>query len=272
VSGGGISAKSERAVQRTRPRTTTVVVKLYKYRDFSKPNDEAYRRLSQILYHNTFWCAAPSSLNDPEEFFWSCDFEPTDSTVSLFAQMLVKYQNITPAKANRYAEDYVRTRQLEARATRVIQKEIIERCRREIGLACFGTSAENAICWERYGGAGAGICIEIEAPSDLVGKQIFYVRYPEKKSLNIDQLLRSVLDSSPRKQVYEMALLCKPPYWASEAEIRFVSKRQNVSVCLDGSRISSLVLGPNLTVEALRRIKRIAESLPYQLPLIMHKS
>jgi hypothetical protein len=123
-----------------------------------------------------------------------------------------------------------------------------------------------------YGGAGAGICIEIEAPSDLVGKQIFYVRYPEKKSLNIDQLLRSVLDSSPRKQVYEMALLCKPPYWASEAEIRFVSKRQNVSVCLDGSRISSLVLGPNLTVEALRRIKRIAESLPYQLPLIMHKS
>ena len=243
-------------------------MKLYKYRDLSSPDYGAYERLSQILCDNTFWCADPSSLNDPEEFFWNCDFEPTESTISLLARVLVKYQNMTPAKANRVAADQARSRQLEAHATRIIQEEIIERCRREVGVACFGTSADNAICWKRYGGAGAGVCIEIETPSDLVGQQLYYIQYPERKSLHIDQLFRSVLDLSHRKQVYEIALLSKSPRWASEAEVRFISKKRNVLVCFDTARISSLILGPRLTVESAQTINRIVQSLSYQLPVV----
>jgi hypothetical protein len=244
-------------------------VKLYKYRDFSKPHCEAYQRLSQILRQNTFWCARPSDLNDPEEFFWSCDYTPTDSTISLLAQLPVKLRNRTRNEANCVAAASVQAGRLEALATPIIQ-EIIEKCRGEIGLACFGASAENAVCWERYGGAGAGVCIEVETPSDLLDKQVFFVRYPDKKSLHIDQLLRSALDRSHVEQVYKVALLSKPPNWAPEAEIRFVSKMQNVSASFDRSRITSLILGPSLSVEASSKIKQIAESLPYRLPIIMH--
>lgn len=246
-------------------------MKLYKYRNFSNPDCETYKRLSQILRQHTFWCAHPSSLNDPDEFVWSCDYAPTDATISLLAQILVKFRNRTLAEATRVAAASILAGRLETLTTPIVQM-IIDQCRGEFGIACFGTSGQNPVCWERYGGAGAGVCIEIEVPSALVGKQLFPVQYPEKKSLHIDQLLRSALGPLNRKQVYEVCLLSKPPCWSTEAEIRFVSKQQNVSVLLDGSRISSVTLGPNLTAEALHTINRIIESLPYRLPLVMHEA
>lgn len=244
----------------------SVVMKLYKYRDFSNPDCETYKRFSQILCQHTFWCAHPSSLNDPDEFVWSCDYAPTNATISLLAQILVKVRNRTLAEATRVASASILAGRLETLTTPIVQM-IIDQCRGEFGIACFGTSGQNPVCWERYGGAGAGACIEIEVPSDLFGKELFYVQYPDKKSLHIDQLLRSVLDPSHRKQVYEVASLSKPPHWSLESEIRFVSKKQNVAVSLNGSRISSLILGQNLTVESSQTINRIVESLPYRLPV-----
>jgi hypothetical protein len=244
-------------------------MKLYKYRALSAPDDEAFERLSYILHQNAFWCARPCCLNDPNEFLWDCDYEPTDATVLLLTKTLIQFLNRTPAQAHAMATASVSSRRIEVHAKPAFQA-MIEKCRSEIGLACFGTSSDNAVMWQRYGGDGAGVCIEIDVPPLLLNDQLFPVEYPAAKILHIDQLLRACLEPAEARTVYTVALLSKPPSWAPEAEVRFVSKRQNVSVQLSGSFLSRIVLGPRLERHSRQRIQDLVHSLPYGLPLSFH--
>ncbi|MCI0419754.1 MAG: hypothetical protein L0387_25685 [Acidobacteria bacterium] len=241
-------------------------MKLYKYRDFSHPKDDDFRRLAELLGQNAFWCARPSTLNDPDEFCWQCDYRLSDATAPLLAELLIKVRGRTRADAQTLAETSVSAGRIELLAGPIF-KEMIERCRDEIGLACFGSSADNAVMWERYEGAGAGVCIEVETPPELLNSELFPVEYPPTKVLHVNQLLRAFLDPAQRRQVYSMALLSKSPFWAPEAELRFVSKRQGVLVHISGSSISRLVLGPNLDRGTLQRIEATVNSLSYDLPL-----
>lgn len=241
-------------------------MKLYKYRDFSTPGDAEFQRLSNILHQNAFWCARPSTLNDPAEFFWECNYEPSGATVPLLTQALVQFRKRDPIEAQAMATAAVSNRRIEVFAKPAFA-EMIERCRNEMGLACFGTSCDNEIMWQRYGGNGAGVCIEIDAPPELLNKHLFPVEYPPIKVLHIDQLLAACADRSQAQAVYSVALLSKSPSWAPESEVRFISKRQNVSVQISGSAISRIVLGPNLENHARLRIQSLIESLPYKLPL-----
>lgn len=239
-------------------------MKLYKYRDFSQPTEEEFQRLSEVLNQNTFWCARPAALNDPKEFSWRCDYKLTDATIPLLTQLLIQQRGRNPAQAQALAAAAVSGGNLEALATPIFN-ELIEQCRSEIGLACFGGSSENEVLWQRYGGAGAGICIEIDAPSELLNRVLFTVQYPLEKVLHIDQLLQSFLDASQVQDIYSVALLSKPPNWSPESEIRFVAQKQNVAVRIEGSRISCIVLGPHLSHDARQRIESIVGSLTYRL-------
>jgi hypothetical protein len=103
-------------------------------------------------------------------------------------------------------------------------------CRDEIGLVCFGTSPDNDILWQRYGGNGAGVCIELDVPEHLLESQLSRVQYADARTIHIDQLIRAFLDRAHVKDVYAVALLSKSCSWAAEAEIRFVSKMQALPV------------------------------------------
>jgi hypothetical protein len=234
-------------------------LKLYKYRDFSHPTEEDFQRLSNVLSQNVFWCAAPAVLNDTNEFSWRCDYQLTDATIPLLAKLLIQLFGRTPAQAQERAAASVSNGNLEVIVSPIINS-LIEQCRSEIGLACFSSSSDNEVLWQRYGGAGAGICIEIDAPSELLNRELFTVQYPLEKVLHIDQLLQSFLDTSQVPVVYSVALLSKTPNWSPESEIRFVAKKQNVSVRIEGSRISCVVLGPHLSHEAQQRIESIINS------------
>ena len=118
---------------------------------------------------------------------------------------------------------------------------MIEQGRKEIGVSCFGTAPDNDILWRRYGGGGAGVCIEVDVPDDLLGTQLHHVRYSDKQTMHIDQLLNAYIDRNAA-DVFELALLSKTSAWADEAEVRFVSKRQAVSARIDGARITRLTL------------------------------
>ena len=163
------------------------------------------------------------------------------------------------------ARTAVEGRRIEALA-RPIFEGMIEQCRQEVGLACFATSGDNELLWERYGGQGNGVCVEIEAPNELLQTHLHPVEYLAYKRLHIDQLLASHGDPSSVKAVYTVALLSKSQLWAPESEVRFVSRRQNVAVQLAGSRISRIILGPYLTSGISARINSFVNSLPYALP------
>jgi hypothetical protein len=241
-------------------------VNLYKYRDFSNPCEADFQRLETLLRAQAFWCARPDTLNDPEEFAWICDYSTTDDTVELVVELLVRVHGRTREQAQERAIATLTSGRLEFLAKPVLAG-MIQQCRNEIGLVCFGTSSQNSILWERYGGNGAGVCIELEAPTDLSERQLFRVQYSTSKKIHIDQLIRAFLDTNYVREVYSLALLSKPLFWSPEAEIRFISKRQGVSVHVDGSQVTCLVVGNALTPSVMQRIERIATSLPYELPI-----
>ena len=241
-------------------------MKLYKYRDFSTPKDAEFQRLSDILHRNAFWCARPSTLNDPAEFHWECNYEPTGATIPLLTKALIQFWNRNPCEAQAMARLAVENRRLEVFAKPAFA-EMIERCRNEMGLACFGTSCDNPIMWQRYGGHGEGVCIEVEVPSEALNKHLFPVEYPPAKVLHIDQLLAACADPSQAQAVHSVALLSKSPFWAPESEVRFISRKQDVCVQISDSVISRIILGQNLAHHARMRILDVVESLPYELPV-----
>jgi hypothetical protein len=112
--------------------------------------------------------------------------------------------------------------------------------------------------WGRYGGNGEGVCLELEVPDELLGNQFFRVEYLDRKSLAIDQMLRASYSPNHAREVYSIALLSKPMKWAPEGEVRFISKRQDVSVEILESNISKIIFGKNLPKDKRERImKRI---------------
>ena len=241
-------------------------MKLYKYREISTSDDVSFERLSSILLGQSFWCATPASLNDPEEFIWECDYTPTPSTVSLLADLLIKYNGRDSATALEIASTSVNSDRLRELAPTIV-RDIIEKCRNEIGVSCFGTSASNPIMWERYGGKGAGVCIEIDVPNSYLNQLLYRVNYPLRKVIHIDQLIEASLNDTSSLAVYSIALLSKPPFWATEEEIRFISNQQNISVNITDSTISNLTLGTLVDSVTTERILNLVNSLPYSLPI-----
>ncbi len=217
-------------------------MKVYKYRDFCRPEEDDFRRLEDLVHRHRVWCARADTLNDPEEFIWQCDYTATSATADLLAAVLVKARGRTPAEARAIVKVAIQSGRLRNTAHPVVIG-MIEQCRNEVGLSCFGTAPNNDVLWKRYGGDGAGVCVEFDVPDDLLGTQIHCVQYLERKRLHVDQLLRSFVDRNQVKLVYDLALLAKPNCWAPEKEVRFVSQRHSILVALDRARVPQVLLG-----------------------------
>jgi hypothetical protein len=234
---------------------------IYKYRDFSRPSEDDYNRLKVLIHRRLIWCARPDTLNDPQEFVWTCDYDPTSDTLELLTELMVRARGRTYADAQAIAEVAINAARLESVVKPVIQ-EMIDKCRNEVGLACFGTSPHNDILWQRYGGHGSGVCIEVQVPDDQVGKQFHRVQYPKEKRLHIDQLIRAFVKPGHVQEVYDLVLLAKPSSWAAEREIRFVSQAQGISVVLEPGAVTAAVLGDVLRPDVRRRIMELAAPIP----------
>jgi len=174
---------------------------------------------------------------------------------------LVKARDRTNTEARGIAAAAIQNGRLEIIAKPVFDG-MIEQCRNEIGLACFGATPDNPTLWRRYGGDGAGVCIEFEVPADLLGTQLHRVEYPKEKRLHVDQLMRAFVDGNEAQFVYEVALLSKPSSWADEEEIRFVSQRHSILVAIDRAQVSCVFLGDSLEADVRARIERIAGQVP----------
>jgi hypothetical protein len=236
-------------------------MKIYKYRDFSNPNEDDFRRLEASVHRHLVWCAKPDTLNDPEEFVWECDYTATPATLELMTEVLVKARGRTRLEARAIAEVAIQGGRLE-RIAKPVFIDMIEQCRNEIGLSCFGAAPNNEILWQRYGGNGAGVCVEFEVPADLLGTQVHRVQYPEHKRLHVDQLMHAFVDRDHLQLVYDLALLSKASFWANEEEIRFVSQRHSILVALDTAQVSCVHLGNDLGADVRARIERIVAPAP----------
>ncbi len=217
-----------------------------------------------LLRREVFWCARPDTLNDPEEFAWRCDYTASAVTEKLLADLLVQVMGRTQAQAKERSAAAISAGRLEAVAEPIFQG-MIQQCRNEIGLVCFGTSPDNSVLWQRYGGNGAGVCVEIDVPEEHLETQLHRVQYSFAKSIHVDQLMRSFLDPNHVREVYTLVLLSKPSTWAAEEEIRFISRKQEVLVRIDGSHITRLIFGNRLESRVKQRIEGIATAAQHDV-------
>jgi len=236
-------------------------VEIYKYRAFSDPTDDDYRRLADLVHRNLVWCARSDTLNDPREFIWRCEYTTTTETIDLLTEVLVLARGRTHADARHLAEIAINTGRLDNIARPVIDG-MIQQCRDEIGLSCFGGTPTNAILWQRYAARSAGVCIEYQVPDDLLKTQLHRVQYAQEKHLHIDQILRAYVDGAFAQDVYDLALLTKPIEWADEEEIRFVSRGHSIAVAIDRAKTIRVILGSALRPDVLRTIAELASPVP----------
>ena len=236
-------------------------MKIYKYRDFSQPDESAFVRFERIVGHRAVWCASPASLNDPEEFAWKCDSSVSPDTAELLTELLVRLKGRPREDARRRVLNTINVGRLRVLVKPVIAA-MIRQSRDGIGLACFGTSHDNDTLWKRYAGDGAGVCVEIELPDQLLGAQLRRVIYSDDRPIHVDHFLRARFDPRYARVVYEASLLSKTILWAPEEEIRFLSKSQQKEIVIDGSVITRVILGPALRPSATARIRRMAGCIP----------
>jgi hypothetical protein len=226
--------------------TLPLALKIYKYRDLSNPTPTSLARVHRLISKRVVWCAAPGTLNDPDEFAWECDYSSTPDTSRLVADLIVRTKGRPRALAHQIAALALSAHSMEEYGADIIAN-LIAQCRRDFGLACFGTSSTNEVLWQRYAGAGMGVCVELDVPEHLLDTQLHRVRYCDVKRIHIDALLRSRLEREAAEKFYNDSLLTKSSFWAPEEEIRFVSKQPNVNVVIDGSVVTQIVVGEQVS-------------------------
>ncbi len=239
-------------------------MRLHKYRELKDGDGEALKRLHSILQTKAFWCARPDTLNDDQEFSWRCDYQPTARTIGLLAGLLSQERNWPIAEAWKQLESLIDDGSLERLAAPVVAS-LIQQCRSEVGLLCFGTSPSNPTLWSRYGGNGEGVCIELVVPDHLIGMSLFWVEYTHEKVVHIDDLLRAHFGKA--REMYSLALLTKPRDWSREEEVRFVSSSQDVFVRIESAQFSGIYLGGGLSDTVREQVTNIVKALPYEVQL-----
>ena len=235
-------------------------MKLYKYRDLTNPG-LGLSLVRRILQTQSFWCARPDTLNDPEEFAWSCNYMMSPYTEELLAHLLVEAKGRTEEQARLLVAAAVNGGRLRNLSEPVVDS-LIKQCREDIGLACFGSAPDNEVLWDRYAGGGCGLCVEVDVPNGLMGAQLHRVQYWDRKLIHVDTFLRSRFDREAASEFYVLSLLSKPKSWEPEGEIRFVSKKQSVNVAIKKSQITRVILGDALPSDLRARVRELALSIP----------
>lgn len=235
-------------------------MRIYKYRAVDPTDDASWSRLARIVRERRIWCARPTTLNDPHEFAWTCDFTPTSQTLGVLAGLLQRAKGHTPSEALRRAQVVLTDGSLESIGRPVID-QMIGKMRDEIGVACFGSSPDNPALWSRYGGEGTGVSVELDVPDGLLESQLHRVVYNDNRRIHIDEFIRSAHERDAAVGVYA-TMLTKTTYWQGEEEIRFLSKRPEIEVRIDGSKITGVVLGPRVSTAVEAAVRQLADHIP----------
>lgn len=241
-------------------------MRIYKYRKVTPGNAEEMLRLKSLILSGRVWCARPDTLNDPDEFAWTCDYSETPDTAGLLASLLEEIRGRPGSQAFQMARVLLDGRDLESVVAPIIT-DTIRRCRDIVGIACFGTSPDNETLWQRYAGDGSGVCVEIDVPDALLGAQLHRVVYSDNRQLHIDGFIRArnELDYAAG---HFATLLSKSLTWAPEEEVRFLSNTQNIEVLLDGSRVTCVILGPHIPAAISDQVRQVVGGIPVKRAMI----
>jgi hypothetical protein len=226
-------------------------MKIYKFKDLT--DEKNHSHFYQIVLQNAIWCARPDSLNDEEEFKFKLNYEPSSHTADLLSQVVEKYRTTNFLPPHLSVSLVLQNKRLQTIAAPIID-EVIYNSRNTIGIVSFSVTKNDDHLWREYGGKGNGACIEIEIPDKLINDSYHPVRYVSEKIFHIDSFLESALFPDKAFNTYRNILLTKTRKWAQEEEVRFISKRPDVNLIIDG-RIKEITLGAHISTNTLKQVE-----------------
>ena len=226
-------------------------MKIYKFKDFN--DEQKLSHFYQIVLENTIWCARPDSLNDKDEFKFKIDYKPSSSTADLLSQVITKYRTTNYFLPHLSTSLVLMHKKIEEIAEPIIN-DMINSCRNTIGVVSFSITKTDNHLWDEYGGAGNGVCIEINIPDKLIGKSYHRVHYVSEKIFHVDSFLESALFQDRAFETYKNILLTKTKKWSQEEEMRFIGNRQDVNLIMDGY-ISEVTFGPQVPAHTLNQVE-----------------
>ena len=225
-------------------------MKVYKFKDLTAEGKHPH--FLQMVLENTIWCASPDSLNDVDEFNFKLDYEPSASTPDLLSHVIAKYRTTKHLLPRVSALLALKNERLEDIAGPIIS-DVVHKRRHTIGITSFSAIKTDAHLWNEYGGAGNGVCVEINIPESIVGQSYHRVHYVPEKKFHVDSFLESALYIDKAFETYKNILLTKTMKWSKEEEIRFIGKRQNVNLIIDG-HITEVIFGPHVSPQILEQL------------------
>lgn len=225
-------------------------MQIYKFKDLT--DEQKHAHFLQIVLRKFIWCARPDSLNDEDEFKFELNYEPSPHTAQLLSKAIAEHKAANFLPPHISASLALENERLEVIARPIIE-DIVEKCRTSVGITSFSITKSEAVLWEKYGGNGNGVCVEINIPDHLVGHSYHRVHYEQEKIFHVDSFLESALFPDRVFETYRNILLTKTKKWEQEEEIRFVGNRQNVNLIFDGC-ISEVTFGPNVPTHNLEKL------------------
>jgi hypothetical protein len=226
-------------------------MKIYKFKNLTDENEHLH--FYQIILQNAVWCAKPESLNDEDEFKLKLNYDPSPRTAELLTEVVKKYRTTNFLPPSLSVSLVLQNKGLEAIVAPII-KDVIDKSRNSIGIACFSATKADDRLWAEYGGKGNGVCIEIEIPDRLVNVSFHPVHYVSEKIFHVDSFLEAALFPDKAFDTYRNILLTKTKKWSQEEEIRFVSKRPEVNVVVDG-HITEIMLGGHVPAHTREHVE-----------------
>jgi len=217
-------------------------MKIYKFKDLT--DESKHSHFLQIVLDNAIWCAKPDSLNDPDEFKFRLDYQQSPHTAGLLAEVMTRFKTTNYLPPNVSASIVLQNRTLEGIAVPIIDW-VVRKCRTTTGITSFSAIKSDARLWDEYGGKGNGVCIEMNVPDSLIGQFYHRVRYVKEKVFHVDSFLEAALFEDRAFETYRNILLTKTKKWSEEDEIRFIGKRQEVNLIVDGY-VSEVTFGANV--------------------------
>jgi Protein of unknown function (DUF2971) len=247
-------------------------MKLYKYRQLNEFTFD-------LIYNNNHYFSKPSNLNDPFE----CKFELVLSTdkEQIISKLANSFITSDKTKLNQMALAYKSSGSKEGIevaelmftdpikcAEKIYQKGYVENptalyegkkkfllksIQETYSICCFSKENNSTLMFSHYADNHKGVCLEFDFKE--TDEWLFKVSYSDKFPIWEDMFIQEKV-----KDVVRSTILTKSTDWKYENEWRFLEQTDGVKNLSNVCKLSSIIMGCNISYENEQKLKQFCNS------------
>lgn len=220
----------------------------YRYFPFLSTNPSSITRARDVLIHNKFWLASPSSFNDP--FDCTANILEEKNVHIKKTKITNLFREIGP-KLNWKKRNIAITEMLSNGKLHSSVKTTIESILYKLGVLCFAADSKNLLMWSHYANNHTGICFQFEIARDIN----IYIR---SLSVNYTTKLPKINFFTFVKEDLMNILTSKHEGWKYENELRIIAPDgANKYLKFNADSLTGIILGCKISDETVASLMEI---------------